>query len=211
MRNRAFRSTTAILSILLLTGIPAHAGPVVISDVVQVLSNYQNPPDIRLRGVSQNSTALAPGMKSSVQPSAINQSAGDGSPDVADDSIGPVVTTDSLLSGVAIDSDPQTTVDIIDAGDVEGTVCDCGEITVKNGGFPKWPLLFLAAIPLFFIHGCDDCDKPPPPTPTPTPPGVPEPASLFLFGTGLAAFGAGLRRRYAKAKLTAQLQAAEEE
>ena len=209
MRNRAFRSTAAILSILLLTGIPTQAGPVVISQVVQVLSNYQNPPDIRLRGVSQNT--LTSGVKSSIH-AVINRSADNGSLAVADNSLfAPEVTTDSLLSGFAIDSDPQKTVEIIDTGDVEGTVCDCGEIPVAGGGIPKWPLLFLAAIPLFFIHGCDDCEKPPPPTPTPTPPGVPEPASLFLFGTGLAAFGAGLRRRYAKAKLTAQIQAAEEE
>ena len=214
MRNRTFRSIAAILSILALTGIPAQAGPVAISEVVQVLGNYQNPPDIRLRGVSQNSAVLASGVKGSVQPAAIRESISDGPVDVSDTSVNaPVVeSTDSLLAGMAIESDPQQpTVDIIDAGDVEGTVCDCGEITVKGGGFPKWPLLFLAAIPLFFIHGCDECDKTPPPTPTPTPPGVPEPASLFLFGTGLAAFGAGLRRRYAKSKLNAQIEAAEGE
>jgi len=213
MRNRAFRSIAAIVSILLLTGIPAQAGPIVVSEVIQVLGNYQNPPDIRLRGVSQNSTALASGVTGSVQPSTVNQTASDGSLDISDTSFGaPVVTsTDSLLSGVAVDADVQPTVEVIDAGDVEGTVCDCGEIPVKGGGVSKWPLLFLAAIPFFFIHGCDDCDEPPPPTPTPTPPGVPEPASLFLFGTGLAAFGAGLRRRYSKAKLNAQTQVTEED
>ena len=40
---------------------------------------------------------------------------------------------------------------------VEGTICDCGEILIP-GGFPKWPLLFLAAIPLFFIDTGDDID-----------------------------------------------------
>ena len=41
-------------------------------------------------------------------------------------------------------------------------------------------------------------------------PEIPEPASLLLFGSGLAAFGAGLRRRYAKGKLAAQIQTTEE-
>jgi len=105
-------------------------------------------------------------------------------------------------------------VDVIAEGDVEGTVCDCGEIIVPGGAWPKWPLLFLAAIPFFFIHDCDNCDEVTP-TPTPTPtvtptPQVPEPASLLLFGSGLAAFGAGLRRRYSRSRLKAQIRAAKE-
>ena len=100
-------------------------------------------------------------------------------------------------------------MDVVDQGDVEGTICDCGEITVPGGGFPKWPLLFLAAIPFFFIHGCDDCEPNVTVTPPPTPE-IPEPASLLLFGSGLAAFGASLRRRYARGKLAAQIQNTEE-
>ena len=116
----------------------------------------------------------------------------------------------TLLAGVAVSDVPQGGVDVVDQGDVEGTICDCGEITVPGGGFPKWPLLFLAAIPFFFLGGCDDCDERVRETPTPEETPIPEPASLLLFGSGLAAFGASLRRRYAKAKLSAQVQTTEE-
>jgi len=141
--------------------------------------------------------------------SGVKQSVAGGSVDVPDTSNTGLATNNSvhsLLSGVTVSSDaPQAGVDVIAQGDLEGTICDCGEIT-EPGGIPKWPLLFLAAIPFFFIHGCDDCDTPTG-TPTPTPPGThtPEPASLLLFGSALAAFGTGMRRRYARVKRAAQI------
>jgi len=216
MMSRAFRTIAASLSILLLCGAPTHAAPVAISEVIQVLGNYQNPPELRLRSVSQSTNSLVDeGTGPSPVASAAQESAAGDVTDIPDATTPDPVTSDSadtLLAGVAVSADPQANVDVVDQGDVEGTICDCGEITVPGGGFPKWPLLFLAAIPFFFIHGCNHCATPTPIT-TPTPPGtpeIPEPASLLLFGTGLAAFGAGLRRRYAKAKLAAPMQTTEE-
>lgn len=213
MRSRAFRPIAAILSFMLLAGSPVHAGPVAISEVIQIIGNYQNTPELRLRG-SQTGTPVSAQATSSVR-----ESAGDDSVSITDTSAASVDPTsaDTLLAGVAVAAeDPQGGVEVIDQSEVDGTICDCGEITVPGGGIPKWPLLFLAAIPFFFLHDCDDCDKEckdceiPTPTPTPTPEPIPEPASLLLFGSGLAALGTGLRRRYAKGKLAAQVQNTEE-
>jgi hypothetical protein len=116
---------------------------------------------------------------------------------------------DKLLSGMSSQDPQNVVVEIVEEAEVEGSICDCGIIPpYAVGGIPKWPFLFLAAVPLVFIHDCQDCDEhistptptPPPNNSTPTPTPTPEPASLLLFGSGLVAIGAGLRRRYAKAK-----------
>ena len=202
MRNRALRPIVAVLSILLLTGVPAHAAPVVVNDVIQVLSNHRNPPDLRLGNVvSPTSTAAISSRIDPIKPGAA----------IAE---GSFITpeTGSLFSGIAFDQDPQR-VDVIVQGDVEVTICDCGDITIPVGGWPKWPLVFLGAIPFFFLPKGDEEPVPPfiPPTitqPTPTPPiqTIPEPTSLLLFASGLAAFGAGLRRRFRKSSSLKQSQ-----
>jgi len=126
-----------------------------------------------------------------------------------------------LLSGIAVGGDQKpTSVVSINQGDVEGTICDCGDIMVAGGGLPKWPLLFLAAIPFLFLEH----DTPPTFTPelVPTPllaftpptlpnPPIPEPASLLLMGSGLLACGAELRRRRTKSKHKQLAQALSEE
>src|SRR5438128_4246441 len=81
MMNRVFRSIAAIISVMLLAGTPTTAGPVAIHDVIQVLGGYQNPPELRLHGVSQ-AGALS-GVNGSTQvTSGVKQSRASGSVDV---------------------------------------------------------------------------------------------------------------------------------
>lgn len=205
-RGRVSRSLATLLTVLLLTGTPVKAGPVSLNEVIQVLGSYQQTPDLRLRSLTQSGNAPASGVKGSSGNSDMKQA----NPDLIDNTVS---GGGSLLRGVSF-NDPQRGVEIVDQGDVEGTICDCGEILIPGGGFPKWPLLFLAAIPLFFIVSDDDFETP---TSTPTPPGnpvpqptlfsgppgetpIPEPASLLLFGSGIAALGLSYRRRKSRGK-----------
>jgi hypothetical protein len=202
----AVRRAAATLCIFLLTVMPVLADPITGKQVVQTLSSSQGTLDLRLNTLVAQDPAKGGTQQSGPRADGAQQGG---------------TKAESIISGVAITSEGQQLgVEYIEEGEVDGTICDCGEIPpIMGGAFPKWPFLLLAAVPLAFIHSCDDCeesnDSPTPtptptptppsiPTPTPTPPGVPEPGSLFLLGTGLVAASAGLRRRYAKMKMGQQ-------
>ena len=178
-RNRAFIITSVILTMILTIGRSVQASPVVLSELTQVLSSQQKLVDLRLRTLEHESSG----------PSVDPMNPGSG----------------IMGSALAIEGQEQKPVVIsVDQGDVQGTICDCGEIVPTAGaGFPKWSLLFLVGLPLLLIsHGGSASIIPTESSPVITPPSVappvpeiPEPVSLLLFGSGLLALGTELRRR----------------
>ena len=188
MRNRAIRPVAAILSVLLLAAIPAQAGPVPFGDVVQVFGGLQSgghTQELRLRSVSQISGAPISGDVKGPDQSSPQQDGG--------------AAPASLISTAAgTQQGQQGTIEVIEEGDVSGTVCDCGEIRIP-GGF-KFPWLALAGVPLICATGVCKSNKCEGPqcqeTVCTTCTNIPEPATLLLLSSGLAALGAGARRRY---------------
>jgi hypothetical protein len=192
-----------MLGVLLAAAPAARASTITFGDVVRTIGasgQFRPASEVRLRFGAQDSAAQTQSNKT--QNGATSSS--DQQPSAQTGSTAPAADTTLSQSGGKVET--------VDLGDVTGTVCDCGVIPVPNvpkGGFPWWTLV---GIPLICVTGickpgnndtpeCVTCG----PTPTPPPSGVPEPMSLFLFGSGLLALGAGARRRNGRRRLEEEI------
>jgi hypothetical protein len=210
MRSRIFRYISTIASLLLLVAVPTQASPVRFADVVNIMGDVQRgqTEQLRLRATQDPTTPVNSRNRSSSATDTTANPANDADVVAASND---VTTTEnssntSLVAGTDVAAQqPQGQVTVFDQDQVNGTICDCGEIPAVGGGFPKWPFLLL--IPLVCVTGIctHDHKKPPQPEETPTP-SVPEPTSLLLLGSGIAALSAGARRRYAKMRASKEAE-----
>lgn len=217
MRHQALGKIALMLGVIFVGAATAEASPVRYGDIFALASvagqSGRPSVDLRMRPSNRQSAMAATQTQqtASNRGSVTQEQKQSSAPDVTTTANVSVSAPDggantSATSLTATEVAPQqpaqaSNVETVELGEVQGTICDCGAIKIP-GGFPKWPWLALGAVPFFFInHDCDTqpctTDTPPPP-PTPTPPSVPEPATIFLLGTGLAAVGARARRSYSR-------------
>ena len=213
MKHQATRLTAMMLSVLLLAAVPAQANTITFTDVIVRATvdgdGRGHNVDLHLRSLSQQheNQIKTPGQRETT--------AANSRPAPPDSTL---AGTGASVTGTVLSPAQDGNVEVIEIGDITGTICDCGEIPLipiggVGGAFPifAFPLLALAAIPLFFLGGDSDTVEnalPPTPTPTmptptnmPTPPPapIPEPTTMLLLGSGLLALGAGSRRRRRRA------------
>ena len=198
MRERAFRTAAITASLLLMVAIPAHASPVQIGEVIQVVSGSQRSggqnASVELRALSHDDRATA-------GTSTTSTAAGSDSISTSGDS-----SSSSAITTIVQDQGATVQTEVTE--DIGVEECECGDFKVPVAGFPKWP--FIPLVGLVCLTGictsdkctpkagedvncqpvtiCTDCNQ------------VPEPASLILFGSGIAALGARLRRRRTQIK-----------
>src|ERR1041384_4554226 len=119
--RRVTRVVAVLLCLLLFTAVPAFADPVKINQVIQTLTGPTGTPDLRLNNlVSQQDPTTT---NSSTQTGQGKNGSGTQAP-----------KTDSVISGVTVTGPTQSLgVEIIEDAEVEGTICDCGEMYIAGG------------------------------------------------------------------------------
>jgi hypothetical protein len=233
MRNRAFHPALKLLSLLLIATLPAQAGPLRFGDVVQVLSEAGiggHSDDLRLIGVSPSSrdarvsatdhdhpSTPATGLTGSVEVASIQN------PNVQTIEQGEISGTICDCGEIRMPGGgfpffallPLAAIPFFFIHKKKCTECDestptpTPSITPTPGITPTptpTPTPSITPTPTPSITPtpiCVNC--------TPTPPSVPEPSTILLFGSGLAALGAGARRRYMRAKVSKRMGSETEE